>query len=94
MPFFSNCVRIPPRLPRNWPGPLGHPSLRDEALRVLWVPPAGGPVLAAYARRRRKTLTHLYAKCSPQLGSWAGRRNGLPGQAGEPAREERELLQW
>ena len=22
------------------------------------------------------------------------RRNGLPGRAGEPAREEKELLQW
>ena len=33
--LFCNCVRIPPRLPRNWPGPLGHPSLRNDSSRAL-----------------------------------------------------------
>ena len=50
-------------------------------------PPAGGPQpragdSAAYACRRRHPLTHLYAKRSQLLGSWAGHS---PPQAG-PAR--------
>ena len=41
---------------------------------------------AAYARRCRHPLTHLYAKCSPQLGSWAGRAVRDAGWAGHVPR--------
>ena len=47
-------------------------------------PPAGGRATqsVAYARRRRHPLTHLYAKHSQQLDSWAGRAGRAAGWAG------------
>ena len=45
-------------------------------------PPADGPRAGestAYARRRRQPLSHLYVKCSRQLGAWDRGPDGTPG---------------
>ena len=44
--------------------------------------PCHGGENAAYARRRRHPLRHVYAKRSPQLGSWAGRAGRFGRDAG------------